>query len=605
MKTAAISLAVVSTGCNSLSGGGSGGASSGSAINLAGSLSLSSTSQSFKVMSARHNPLASLGKVTDDYISAQSVDLTAYSVTCVTTTTPIKTGTSAVSADGSFAVDIEGGANQPLSCFLVDADGTRQADFIIADTANKDLNGASQVSGTATFAQSAAMGAVTFDPNSGEVTVPKSNISSALADDAPSTTTVFDPTGSWSIGAVDFTLPSGVKGPCAGGGGGGGDHSCNGPPEGQEIYLKFWKGIKTSDSSNVYGLQVWNSPTQFSACGSKIGLTSTIKSSIGVDFSQNGASDSTFTFASSVANFHDDVSSSTGTVNLTDNWKMDTATAQWDINPNCGPRDITIAGVTYSNAWVCGEDNAGLYQAQLGGGCQDSSGNPVQLQNWSGISCGSMTIDSSGIRTISCSGTASINSVSKAVICTNKWAVTNSSYAVQTSAGVNFTWNDLNLSKVSSGTLCSAIPTGIEESGKIAQLQCYANYFDRSGLRESSACLPGVDTDWSSTSAANFIKVDLIRPGGLVFFEQFKPFPDGSGGTMVTRQEHYNGVQVNGNSWVNCRVIETGGLTIKKLSDNKLLATYQQSTVTTSLSKPACMAAFTGARETFMFYLTK
>ncbi len=116
MKTAAISLAVVSTGCNSLSGGGSGGASSGSAINLAGSLSLSSTSQSFKVMSARHNPLASLGKVTDDYISAQSVDLTAYSVTCVTTTTPIKTGTSAVSADGSFAVDIAFN-NKTLSVF--------------------------------------------------------------------------------------------------------------------------------------------------------------------------------------------------------------------------------------------------------------------------------------------------------------------------------------------------------------------------------------------------------------------------------------------------------------------------------------------------------
>lgn len=574
-------------------------------LNLTGSLNLAITSQSFIAEKLAVNPITSLGKITEENVSAMSVDFTLYTVTCATSTTPVQYGTATVAANGSFNINITGGKNQPLACYLVDALGVRQADFIISDSSKKDLNGAAQVSNSATYSKSADLGAVSFDPNAGEVTVPKSAISASVSDDAASTGVVFDPTGAWTIGAVDFALPSGVKGPCAGGGGGGGGgNNCNGPPDGQSIYLKLWKGSQIVGGADAFGLQVWESPSQFSACGSKIGLTPAIKTSIGVDFSANGSADAAFSFVSSVANFHDDVSGLTGTVNLTNNWKMDTAKAQWDINPNCGPRDMTIGGITYSNSWVCGPDSASNYQAQLGGGCVDSAGNPVQLQDWSTITCGAQVINSDGIRSTTCSGNAMINSVSKAVTCTNKWAVTNASYNVLPSPSASFTWADMNSSKVAQNTLCSAIPTGTQ-SGQIAQLQCYANYYERSGLERSGACLPKVEMDWSATSAANFVSVDQIRPSGLVFFEQFKPFTDGNGGTMVTRQEHYDGVQVNGNSWVNCRVIETGGLTIKKLSDSKLLATYQQSTVTTSLSKPACLAKFNGARESFMFYLTK
>jgi hypothetical protein len=83
------------------------------------------------------------------------------------------------------------------------------------------------------------------------------------------------------------------------------------------------------------------------------------------------------------------------------------------------------------------------------------------------------------------------------------------------------------------------------------------------------------------------------------------PTPDGKGGSILTRQERFDGVQVNGNSWVNCRVIETGGLSFKKISESKMLAIYQSSRISTSTAKPACMAEFTGKRKTFMFYLTK
>jgi hypothetical protein len=157
---------------------------------------------------------------------------------------------------------------------------------------------------------------------------------------------------------------------------------------------------------------------------------------------------------------------------------------------------------------------------------------------------------------------------------------------------------------LAAGTNCSAIGTGTAAL-ELATLRCYADYYWRSGLdRYQGACSPRVDMDWSATSAADFIKKDF-RPNGMVFFEQFKPFPDGSGGSMVTRQEHYEGVQLaGGNSWVNCAVIETGAFNIKKISANKMLATYQSSEVTSSTSKPACLAKFTGQKKTFVFYLT-
>ncbi|MBK7963608.1 MAG: hypothetical protein IPK04_21885 [Bdellovibrionales bacterium] len=59
------------------------------------------------------------------------------------------------------------------------------------------------------------------------------------------------------------------------------------------------------------------------------------------------------------------------------------------------------------------------------------------------------------------------------------------------------------------------------------------------------------------------------------------------------------------NSWVSCAVIDTGSLTIKKITDSKVLLVYQSSVVTSSTAKPACLAKFTGKKETFVFYGTK
>ncbi len=581
LTIAIIAVTGLITNCSDSGGGASGSAG----FSVSGVLGLSNNSSSN----------------VEDFVSSKSVTLTDYKVSCATTTSPILSGTSDIGTDGSFKVTVTGAENKPMACFLVDATDTKVADFIISDSSKKDLNGNSESSSSATYKSAASLGSIQFDPNAGEVTVPAANVAASVSTAKPRASAVFDPTGSWTIGAIDFTPPKGAMGPCDPS-----DNECKGPPSGQAVYFKLWKGVVTADASDVFGLQLWQDVSKFTGCGSKIGLTPAIKTALGVDFSANVGADSVFSFANTVT-FTDQILSASSSPTLTGTaagkWKMSTARAQHDLMPSCGPSDVTSTTTTYSNAWVCGPDNSGDYQAQLGGGCVIVSTNkPVDVRDWSQINSCSTNTNTAGVKSNTCTGTTMIDGNSVAVSCSNKWAsVISSGSSFSVVDTDTFNWSELT--KTNSGTLCSAMPSGTEAQ-KIAQLQCYAEYYQRSGIRDASACLPKVDMDWSATASADFEKVDEIRPEGLIFFEKYNALPDGSGGSMTTRQEHYEGVQV-GNSWTNCRVVETGGLAIKKISDTKLLATYQASLITTSITKPACLGKFNGTRETFMFYLNK
>ena len=174
------------TSCSGLGSGSSGG----TPLTVSGNLSLANSSQGLSVQK-----LSSQKVVNADSISALSIDLSQYSVTCATATTPILYGTGSVGSDGSFSVSIVGGGGQPMSCYLVDSNGNRAADFIISDSSNKDLNGQNQVTGTAVYKKSADMGSITFDPNSGEVIIPSSNVAGSLDTQELGSITLFDPSG--------------------------------------------------------------------------------------------------------------------------------------------------------------------------------------------------------------------------------------------------------------------------------------------------------------------------------------------------------------------------------------------------------------------------
>ena len=555
------------------------GCSSGKGVSASAPLSVSGV---LNVTSSQNKP----GFMHADSLAAESVDITALKVVCSTTSAPVVSGSASIAGDGSFKVNIEGAQNQPLSCYLADSGGVKKADFLISDSSKLDLRGNQTVAATTAYKKDASLGTINYDSTAGEVTVPAANVASVIAPVAATAAPLaFDPSGAWTISPVDFTLKPEVRGACEGG-------DCDGPPNGQALYLKIWEGLQTSDNSTIYGLQVWESPGAYAACGSKVGLSSADKTSLGISFPTAGAADAAFTYSTSVANFADPISGLTSTVTIAQDYKMSTAKTTYALQPGCQARDITIGGIIYSNAWVCGPDAGhSTYQVQLAGGCRTSAGTSVQVNDWNGLTCPSPVMDSDRVFTQTCSGTKTIDSVATAVTCTNTYAVLDSAF--HPVVGI-FDYSALP-AQIASGSSCSGIADAA--LGK----QCYANYYSQSRIGKSaSACLPKVKYDWSTAD----IYVDKNHPSQLVFFEQFKPFPDGSGGSMLARQEHYEGVQVNGN-FVNCHVLETGGLTIKKVNANRLLATYQSSKITTSVSKPACLAGFAGKRTTFMFYLNK
>src|SRR5438445_3036901 len=95
---------ILALGFTACTGGGSSGL--GDALNVSGVLSLGNTSQG--VVKAQ-----AFSKL-EDSVSASSVNLGLYKVSCSTTTTPVKTATANVKSDGSFTVSIEGATGQPL-----------------------------------------------------------------------------------------------------------------------------------------------------------------------------------------------------------------------------------------------------------------------------------------------------------------------------------------------------------------------------------------------------------------------------------------------------------------------------------------------------------
>lgn len=583
----AASVLVGCTGSNSSSG-----SSSSSGVTISGAINVSASSQKAQLLNS--DKMTTL------------TDLTTYTVSCSTLTPPVQTGSVSLNADGTFSVTIPDGLNESMSCHMVDANGDNVGDFLVSDSSQQDMNGNNQVSSTIAVSGDANLGTIDYDADAQEVTVPKANVASVIVSSTPAAASVFDPTGEWTITTADFTLPPGVKSVCPSGGG-----NCDGPPDGQTVYMKLWKGSVVSDSSDVYGLQLWDSHAAYNTCGQKVGLPAQVQADMGIDFSANGSANSDFSFTSSINGFMDQTTSSLTNVNISSGWKMDTAESLHPFQTACGPKDININGVMYSNAWKCGPDTVSTHsQYQLGGGCKVTSTQlPVNVTDWSSMNCGSgPAFDSAtGVFTQTCTGTA--NSV--AVTCVNKYAVTEEvgghDSVILSQGSATFDWSNMSGSEVAQGTSCASFPmtSGGTEKEKIAQAQCYADYYYQSGMANNDdACMPKVNTDWSATTLAEFAHVDF-RPSKLAFFEQYKPNSSGDGGSILSREERYEGVQVNGNNYVNCRVIQTGGLSFKKISDTKMLAIYQSSRITTSNQKPACVAEFSGKRETFMFYLNK
>ena len=355
-------------------------------------------------------------------------------------------------------------------------------------------------------------------------------------------------------------------------------------------------------------MQVWQDTTSpktaTDRCGDRTGLAAADAAKAGVDLSSYGTSNDAFTFATTITDPH-----TSTTATITNGYQLSTAVAQYTMQ-SCFPKAVVANEITY-NAFVCGADTAGngspggRSQANLSsGGCVDKSGAPVSITNWGGVAFGSCTNVANsvpGFFTNTCSATYS----GAPITCSNRYGVF-ADAALTTPALVSgspapFNYAGVPTLMTANVTLCSSLG-----AYPLLKSQCYAQYNESYIRGKVSACLPRIDVDWTATTAAQFARADF-KPNSLVFEEKLT-YVDANTAGMLTEQTEHRGVQVNDSSghqqWLNCDVVDKGGLSFKRISDTKLLATYIS--VSKSISDgSACKTAYPGKTQKFFFYLLK
>lgn len=525
-----------------------------------------------------------------------SVDLTGYDMYCLTVSNPPTAGIGHISSDGTFTIAISGAHGKKLACYVLDESLEVKATLVIRDTSETSMTGGgNKTTDSAAFDTDADLGTISLDLNEGEALVDLSSIhsttgGSAIAQTTLSASEAFDPTGNWTIGPVDFTLPRGYRGPCTSQGPG---QDCEGPPNGMTLYLKRLTGRSTADATvPKYVLMLWQSEDSFTACGSKLGVTAQEAQNYGIDLSDYSAALGPFSFSTSVT-------LEGQTVTITDNWKLSSAASQWEMR-DCGPIEVTLGGTAYK-AWKCIESD-GDTQIGIGGGCVNSANTPVQVTDWSGITHCDQESLGSGYQRNTCTGTATVNSASVSVTCTHTFGTFDSQ---GTSIDPQqFNWSNVTLIAAQNAACSSIAET--TSAKRLAKLQCYSNAYWQSGLeRASGVCLPRIHTDWTTNNPDQFVTVDR-NPNSLIFMDKLD-YSDANSASLRTEQEDFRGVRVpgsNGDNWVPCRVKEVGSLIVNRITETRLLASYV-STTRTSSTDPACVAEYGAREEKFLFYLDR
>ena len=573
-----IALLLLATACGSSSEM----ATPSSSVTVSGSLSAAGT------VARMVNPTFDR---TTEIAKIQTTSFSGTSVTCTTLTNPPTTATAKVDSTGSFSVWVNKGLNKPMNCNLIDSSGNNLAAIVTSDASNTDMNGNPTTQSTLTFGSSANLGSITYDPSTGTVAVPITAVQSAIVAAATDPSSVYDPSGNWTVSNVSFDLPTGYTMACAAG-----DKTCVGPTVGQNIALQLFKGVKVANTSkSVYALQVWNGGAAAqNACGNVTGLTSADASSLGIDFTSTGKMGA-FTYATSV------------TINgasqaVTNDYQIAGAVSATATQSSCSSQTVNVGGLS-SLAYVC-SDSSGHYQANLGGGCIKNSNRKAIKPSAGWTPSGTCTTTSIGNGYIyqTCQGTYQ----SIAVSCTNVYGVFSDS-ALTIPSTASFNWSYLNSNSIAAGTSCSS-----SSFSSLQKAQCYAQYFQQyvgPGTANANACLKRLDTDWSATTPWAFLHV-RSNPSSLVAFNTFHPDHTGTGGGIRSTHNQIQAVQASsGQGFTSCHTTEVDDISFKKIDDHTLLTTYQVSTITTDTTLDDCVATFGsasgGSVQNFMFLLTK
>lgn len=567
-------------------------------------------------------------------ISRQSVSLADLSVYCVTFSIPPAAGTGAVGSTGAFSVSLDA-ANSAFGCFVMNG-STKVADMVFEDQTEKDMSGNSSSTDKVNLAKSASLGTITLDLESKKAVVNVAQISDSLSTSTGTSSVPFDFSGSWMISAVnDFTLPSGYDALCASG-----TPNCNGPQDQMPVYVRRTVGKEftpdstcqiavtnrtfnpetdtcngTTGTGTRYAIEIWASPKAFASCAGtstpKMGILFQEAKAFGrIDLTDSGRGDAKFTWSVPAGKTAVDASK----------WKFAQATSTWSVS------DCSM-GVApgFRDAWRCFDDSANKYQASVFFGCYDANGVRYQLSNseqstfWSGGS-NAATCPNGFTAPTGYTCNAHTNTVnSKNITCydvSGAFNMVGSTPAPgDTSAGSGITISAILAANGPCSDLTSVINSASGDKKKrlqIAQLRCYADYYHQSvteqTLRDENACYKRVELNWEATEPSDFVRENGVKGAVNQFVIELLRYTDNDTATFRQEEDRNEGVEVNG-KWQPCAVVEKFTMTLKRISDTKILGDMQMDTVLKD-TNPTCVAAASAGKlrvgeSKTMFYLNK
>lgn len=321
---------------------------------------------------------------------------------------------------------------------------------------------------------------------------------------------------------------------------------------------------------------------------------------------------------------------------ITEGWKLTKAQTEWPQQNNCSPVEIAV-GTKKNKAMRCygtytppSASAHAAFNEFIDGGCTDSRGKAVLFKNHDQFWCthgetgcsnnctsaGSVKwyknrapVDA-GYQAQTCSpkqlnGSPSsftpkddqgqtITGLTGPIQCIRGGGLFNNTSPASPTLIVSPNFQNFAPAKSEYGTLCSAMPT-TEDREKLAQLQCYANAWQKVSS-SISGCTRKVDFNWGAQNSWEFLSKGNgpSQAEGEVIFELFN-YTDSGSGTFSQVQGRSETIQVtdsNGyRSWIPCHVNQSETITMSKISDTKMLA--EMTTVANLADKgnPLCVAA--------------
>lgn len=536
--------------------------------------------------------------------SAFAVTLSDLEIYGICFSTPPAIATANVGSDGKFSITLTCAPGNAVSgVFRTKTDGVEVGQIKFVDSSKKDINGNNKETTTVTLTGDTDFGAISID-SSGNVKIPVSQIASTVGNSTVAASTAFDFTGVWQIAPYDGTLPTGYVTSNPSG------SQEKGPPTDFKLSILRYVGKEftpatdgscsvndttgvgtcagTTSDTDAYAIQLWmgdattDGMSGVKACGYKSNFTVAEAqkhahidlSSASTSIAGNAMSFARVTFAAPSGYGGDTCTGQEGVLNCNRPWMKTGATASWNVQ-DCTQVTKTVSSTNYVFG-SCKIDNGNgvKYSAHLmsgGGGCVDSAGKALRVDNWSTITgtCTSSNHPVTGVTTNSCTYTGEpyTGAGSQTFTCSHVGGLfddANLSTPANAQAYGQYDGSDY-VTIVNAGSQCKTISAANE----IHRLRCYAQSYQGGG--GDMDCSQRFMLNWDATAPANFEVANNRHKPASQFITNIATYsPDGTTVFANDEEEGKATVWNNGTQQI-CSFVRTSKIALKKISDTKLL----------------------------------